>query len=464
MKKKYFKIGVCTLVACMLMACEDKNKENGNDGNVNAETTIMTAQEQKVKLESVATQMVKTFNSEDQKHAVELADELFYKYEDYSWDEVEGYGKEHYAIFRSIARSTRRIVSASAPQMEQSEVYSFPEINATFEANDATRTWEYKGNSDGGIVLRGSSLSGKTIEVKLTGEGNTLEYSREYDGTMITVKLPSKMVYTVCENQMEIIRADINFDIARSSHFRYTMTMKVVNILLNAKANITKNNASASCEMYYGNTELFTTNVELPSCILLDIKQNPTDDDWEEFGEKYEDLEYGVEYGKVIAKANLLKQVQIAMSCENINALYRNLEKVDDKYDSNYDYGWESYRHQQPYNNEIVDLYNKYLDCKVYYSSDIEQAELKFETNWRNATHYDYDTQEYVDWICYYSEPVIYFPKDGTSYAFEDYFTQGAFSNVINLTEDLINSYIKIAKYNEIDPIELDNKPTCLNH
>lgn len=452
----YFKIGAFSLAVCMLAACEKKDK-NENDGNINAETTELTAQEQKVKLEGVATQFIQTFNSEDQKRAVELADELAYKYEDYSWDEVEEYGEDNYVVFRSMARSAKQIAHGGAPQLVQPDIYGFPEINATFEANDYTRSWEYKGSSDGGVVLRCRSIAGSTVEAKVVGEGVAIEYSREYEGTPITIKLPSKMVYTVTENQSEIIRIEMNFDVKRSDHFNYTMTAKVVNISLDAKMNITKNNASASCGAYYGGTELFTASAELPNCILIDIKENPTDDDWEEFGDKYTDLGNGVEYGQVIRKVNLLKQIQIESVCD-MNTLYRAIEKVENKYNNNgyQQHWWEEYYYQKEYNNEIVDVYNKYQSSKIYYSSDVEQAILKYETTWENERYYDYNTGQYVDVTLYDYEPVIYFPKDGTSYAFEDYFTRGAFSNVINLAENLINSYIKIAKYNDIEPVDFD--------
>ena len=49
----------------------------------------------------------------------------------------------------------------------------------------------------------------------------------------------------------------------------------------------------------------------------------------------------------------------------------------------------------------------------------------------------------------------MYFPKDGTSYAFDEYFTESAFASVIQLTEDLVNKYLGLLEFNKIDPVEL---------
>ena len=50
---------------------------------------------------------------------------------------------------------------------------------------------------------------------------------------------------------------------------------------------------------------------------------------------------------------------------------------------------------------------------------------------------------------------MVRFPKDGTTYAFDEYFTESAFGSVIQLAEDLVNKYISLLRYNDIDPADL---------
>ena len=105
------------------------------------------------------------------------------------------------------------------------------------------------------------------------------------------------------------------------------------------------------------------------------------------------------------------------------------------------------------------------MQVGLYYNTPVKQAELQMDLEldeWTDSYggYYDengeYVEEEYVVIKDYDQILVLYFPQNGTTYEFEDYFTEVAFSSVIDLAEDLINSYIKLAKYNEIEPIDFD--------
>ena len=46
-------------------------------------------------------------------------------------------------------------------------------------------------------------------------------------------------------------------------------------------------------------------------------------------------------------------------------------------------------------------------------------------------------------WDCDY---VVYFPIDGSSYNFGEYFTEKRFNTVINTAEDLLKKYIRLSE------------------
>ena len=106
------------------------------------------------------------------------------------------------------------------------------------------------------------------------------------------------------------------------------------------------------------------------------------------------------------------------------------------------EYG-EWFYNTREYNLALSDLVNDNMNISLYYSSDVKQAEIITDVM---ADSYD---NSYYDLI-----PVVYFPKDGTTYAFDEYFTENAFGSVIQLTEDLVNKYISLLRYNEIEPVE----------
>ena len=60
----------------------------------------------------------------------------------------------------------------------------------------------------------------------------------------------------------------------------------------------------------------------------------------------------------------------------------------------------------------------------------------------------------------YDSQLVLYFPQNGTTYQFEDYFTQVAFGSLADMIENLVDNYIKLAEYNKIEPIGLTEVDT----
>lgn len=295
-------------------------------------------------------------------------------------------------------------------------------------------------------------------------------YCYEYYMQPNTAVLPSTITFSLKEADVEHIALEMNFDIEKSKHVNYAMNLKIANLSF---ANITSvNNKEAKCnvEVKCGNKSLISVNAVAPAIVLIDKEDKEEYEDWfwkycEAFYDDDEDVktEGLVQTGFITAEVDLINQLQIKASSKDVAKFYRGLDKIDSYYDEkdgdpeNY---WERYYNQYDYNKAVADWYNTNMQVGLYYNTSVRQAELQMDLEldeW-TSSYWDDETGESEEVVVkdYDQIIVLYFPQNGTTYEFEDYFTEVAFGSVIDMAEDLVNSYIKLAKYNEIEPIDFD--------
>ena len=434
-------LAVLSLV--LTTGCGKDKPDLDPDDVVNPENKELTAEEQKEKLLDVATEFIEVFNTADQKDAVEIFDWIVYNYMDYSWDGVEDYYDGVLDIISTAARSARMLSEGYFTTNAGLEIYDFPKFTGIFEANDRTEAWEYVGESDN-ITLRCKDRNGNPAEVVLTASGEEMEFEYEYwdyDDVRhpFTAVIPSNISLSVKADGTEYIKFDFDFDAQKSSHVKINTEVKITNIVYYLAVSVEKTNVSTECTLKYGDRTLLAVSAAAPSCVLMDKGENM---DWDEWLENYYDaFELGdsdIEFGNLMATANILSQVQIKAESGDPSYIYNRILDLNEEYENEYGYGYYDTRE---YNLEYSDLINDNMNISLYYSSDVKQAEIR--TDVTNDEYY------------YYVSPVVYFPKDGTSYAFDEYFTESAFGSIIQLTEDLVNKYISLLRYNEIEPVEL---------
>ena len=438
---------VAALSFVFMTGCNEKHENPGLDvgDTVNPENDELTAEEQKSKLVDVATEFIGVFNAAEQKDAVEAFDWIVYHYMDYSWDEVgEYYDRVLDDIMSTAARNARSLSEGKFTANAGLEIYDFPKFTGIFEANDQTMSWEYVGESDN-ITLRCKDKDGNPAEAVLAASGKEMEFEYEYWDHDVrhpfTVVIPARISLSVKVNGQEYVKFNFNFDAERSSHVIINTEVTITNIVYKLTVSVEKTSVSTQISLKYGNETLLAASAAAPSCVLMDKGENM---DWEEWLENYYDaFEYGnseIKFGKLMATANILSQVQIKAESNDPSAIYHAVMDLDEKYEM--EYGYEYYDTRE-YNLAYSDLINENMNISLYYSSDVKQAEIITDV----FSDDSYDSY-------YYVSPVVYFPKDGTTYAFDEYFTESAFGSVIQLTEDLVNRYISLLRYNEIEPVE----------
>ena len=179
-----------------------------------------------------------------------------------------------------------------------------------------------------------------------------------------------------------------------------------------------------------------------------------------------------IKTGFVTAEVDIVNQMQIKASSKDIMKFYHELYKLDDLYSEKLG---ESYSIEYDYIKAFADCYNKNMQVGVYYNTPVQQAELQMDVVVIGVRTYEESEEAATDESAmgvtdvmskvrkekvYDSQLVLYFPQNGTTYQFEDYFTQVAFGSLADMIENLVDNYMKLAEYNKIEPIGLTEVDT----
>lgn len=459
MKKNFYLLVL--LLSLVFVACNKNKMEEEFGETSNPEKKELTAQEQKQKMQTVAEELIGVFNTNDQKDVIALADYLIYKYEEYDWDDVYDFYANKFDYVQAAVEGVKALSRGEVSANVSSKVYRFSNFTGVFKANDKTRSWEYEGDSEN-IVLLFENEDGVECraELKATGVEYTFDYEDDYDDDYnLTVDVPSVISFSLKEGDVEHISHTTTLDIEASTSVKQTTSVRFTNITVSTEATATKNNVSGSVLVKYGDRTIFEGSASAPNCKLKDKTDAQEWEDWfEMYGDALWNEDATIKYGNLVGYANILEQVQVKVAVSDLTGYYTACDKLDEEYDDKYDdyecyhkAYWNSYE----YNKDYADLLNNYLTGIIYYSSNVEQARLQFEADSYEDYCYGYDTGEhYADFYDVVS--VIYFPKDDTSYSFDDYFTEKAFSSVIDLTEELANKYLLLFDYIEMERVDLN--------
>lgn len=440
---------------------------------------VLTPEENKDKLLKVANNLIGTFNTDDQKEVIELADGLYEKYEEYSWNEVENYfegqyiekfDSRKYAPMFSLPAYAKAVAlgrKAPSSMTTQSYNFSFESESVVFEANDNTRSWKYRGaSSDNSIIFRFKDKNGNQCEAKLYGEGNTNTYSYDWteeDGYwedyyndywgywdwrwvstgethyVVNAVVPKKINFVLTQGKNKVMEVKLEQDMVKSDHVNMTIDANVANLKWNSDIKIKSTNASTAFSFYYGNEKMLSVTANLPSFKLIDKKDNKSWEEWiEDYADKYEDLLRNI--GNADAMVDVMGELQIKTELNDFGIAYREYLKWEDN---------DAANTRQSY-NKLCDIINEHQTTGLYYNSSVKQADIIAQTavdEW-----YDYYGDRRTD---YYAEGVLKF-DDGSTYAFEEYFNQRPFTNLQYSVEDLINAYIALSDflYDEVGYVE----------
>lgn len=262
--------------------------------------------------------------------------------------------------------------------------------------------------------------------------------------------LPEKIFFTFKHGNEELIRMELKQEMQKNDHAYFTIFARVINLHWDADFRINSTNGSFAVAFYYGDESLISAIALLPSYKLIDKPDEQSYEDWiEQYEERYGDLLRQI--GSADALVDINGKAQGKVNVENGGYIYRDIKRLDDQGVST-----ESQSGAQQY----CEIINDGQTNGIYFNSDTKQADVRMQVFSEERWRYYWDdysgTYREEQYTAYGIEPVLYFPSDRTTYAFEQYFNRKPFTNLQYTLEDLVNAYIRLSNYlyDEVGTVE----------
>lgn len=443
--------------ACLISSCKGGDDPTGGLlDDPKGTMGVLSPDEQKDFLVDVGEELINTFNPNDQKEAVELADELYYKYKNYDWDAISEefedelddiYSTEFESFFGMPRRMIDVINGKKKVSLENKEILlTLSKFGRIIEFDDKNKTVKITKTDDPSVVAKFSDSEGTKCELKVWGEGKEIEGSYTYedghwdynydewvsDGKRtIRVKVPRTIKMHLKHGSNSLISFTFNWDSNIKDYVNTSLNLQVINLVFAEETKVSTTEASAVFSFSYGDKGLIAAAVNLPKYELIDWEggKDITEEEGENWLEEYDDKYKSMlgKVGKGEVKLDIFGKVQLRGGVTDGAALV----------DAYYNWGDKYYNDEQDECQDLCDLLNKYIYLSVYYNNTTtEQAKLLM--------------QVYEDYYGYDIEPIMYFPQDETSIAVMTYFNSSKFLGLVDLVEELANSYIALDKHNLI--------------
>ena len=457
------------MLALVLTGCPDPDSVEPTPTPNPKPTDLLSPDEQKTFLAGVGEELIGIFNPNDQKKAVELADDLYYKYRNYDWSAIgedfeELFDDIYSSEFESFFGMPKRVINAingkQNASLEDLEILlTLSKFGYTIEFDDATKSVKITKTGDAAVVAKFSDSNGTKCELKVYGEGKTIKASYTYEDyywkyyydeygnwigeeridngqRTIKVEVPTTIKMHLKQGSSSLISFTFKWDSDLKDYVNTSLDMKVINLGFKEETKVSTTEASAVFSFTYSDKDVITAAVSLPQYKLIgwDGGNDITEDEginWlEEYGEKYASLLGKV--GKGEAKLDILGKIQIQGGVTDGAALV----------DAYYHWIDKDYNNELDECNDLCKLLNKYIYLSIYYNkTTTEQAKLLMDV----YEKYGYDV-----------EPIMQFPYDDSQIAVMTYFNSSKFLGLLDLVEDLANSYIALDKNNILDLGEVE--------
>ena len=445
MKKTNLFVALVLIVsACVISSCKGPLNNDPTGGLLpepKDTMAVLSPDEQKSYLVEVGKELINTFNPEDQRAAVELADELYSKYQEYDWEAISSefdeelediYSTEFESFFGMPRRMIDAINGKKKVSLEDKEILlTLSKFGRVIEFDDKTQTVKITKTNDPSITAIFSDAKGTKCELKVWGEGKEIEgsFTYEYDESKrtIRVKVPTTIKMHLKHGSNSLISFTFQWDTNIKDYVNTSLSLQVTNLVFAEETKVSTTEASAVFSFSYGDKGLIAAAVSLPKYEAIDWEggKDITEDEgysWlEQYGEKYASMLGTVGKGEV--KLDVLGKIQLRGGVTDGAALV----------DAYYNWGETNYSNELTQYEDLCAFLNKYLYASIYYNNTItEQAKVLM--------------QVYEESYGYSVEPILYFPQDETSIAVMTYFNSSKFLNLFDLVEELANSYIALDK------------------
>ena len=483
--KKHLLILAC---ACFTLAsCGDINKEEtgekpgleelpgigNNEGN--DPTEELAPDQQQAKLQSVGEKLLAEFPAESFETIATIAEEFEKTYN------KEGYDLSEFEEWMRTVTETAYIREYDETSIEN-EYHSISKKNLLILLSNHTGLFTFGPDKVTVSPFEGTkavfNLNGKNYEAEISSSGavTTGYYKYEYhcidnyvnnyvsDGVLhkvkvdrealITIGVPENVSITIKEEGTPLATVNAKFNLNISSEqvqFSTDAFAAEFTILINGyefKLNRTGYEGPASKAQMMatisgngttlitavGTADLFLSNKTVESSYVTDYQDVYTTETQIVF-EKFENFKVAMD---------ILGEIQVTGTCTDMN-------KFDEEYNIIVDaLMYDNSTRPEPNDEEVAAEHTKNIneltEFGVYYDNGSnKQADIEFE--------YFYEYEEWMDDWGYIGSsyqvgihPVIVF-NNGTRNKIEDFFTESAFGNLIDLMNEFVDSYTTVFGY-----------------
>lgn len=417
MKKFYVTLATMLFMSFAFVACggEDDPVDDGDNtetgtgsgsdsGNTGGGSSAqMSSSEEKEYLEKVGNEFIGLFNASDYEDIANLGQEL---------DETEGDG-----IFEDFIEETQTSIYG-----DKTLLLKLANVKGSFESSYKTREWK-KTSSTGDMKMTYTASDGKKWVLTVAHSGNlgtvTIVEDEDYDYSpngnwnyyteTYKMEVPKEVKATLTKAGNTVAEVSLNItnliiekgEPALDSKMSYTMTSKIKDI-------------TATSESTYnpGGSASVKATVKKGTKVLADVKV-----DGKSSMSKGE-----ITNGSGTVNAVILNKLNIKGDITDVKNFVEALDEADhnDENKATFD-RW-------------VNNANSYLNLGLYNNNSTKQATIIIGSD----SEKDYWGSQYHTY--YYAVPMIKF-ADGSTYSFEEYFTETRFRSLVDAFEKLLKEF-----------------------
>lgn len=448
---------------CADATCPDCGKNPCECATPNPDFTPLQPSAQKQKLSDTGQHLMEKFPASEWETYAQLMEDInksVYASEDYNWGTLEDWFEEELeeGYKDSFEENTQGNVIT---RINTSEILIFmANHTGLFECTEnGVVIKDYNGGTKATF-----SLNGKSYEAEISSEGKITEaiyvweeqresFSSDIDGdgrtdntqvnssNTLTVKVgvPEKIIVSLKENGTSLMNIEVGFtpsftkegiDITTDS-FSTTVIASINGFEFSvnkAAYNAATGKAETKTTISKNGEVLFTTSASAD--VNIKVEQKTWEDSWESWdgSQNTQKRTYTYIYVEkaqdITVRMDILGEIQAKGTCSNAMEVNESLELMwDALYDGNTANETEARRHLNNANSK--------MDINIYYDgTSTKQASIK----------YDLICQTYYDWEDWDLIPVIVF-NDSSTYKVEEFFTEEAFSTLIDNFYDFCESF-----------------------
>lgn len=430
--KKIARIMLVSVLAAGMSACSDDDPveegANGDDG----QKSSLTQEQQKQRLESVATEASALLNPEDQRQVIELAN---YWNNEYGGLDIP---EEWDAVANTPLNTPAHILGHIGTALKHGDIstlawgasnyyYEFSRFTGVFEANNGY-SWQKVGESSD-IVFRFKDAAGRqvVVTVKATGSNNEVVYN-DYD--KYTIVAPRTVETTVVDNGSTLVHSVVNVNINEQGHaVSMTVSADIANVHAEASLDATDTRIVSNGGIIVGgrnlvNYDAVVTGQNMANRAELErLIDNPSKS------------AFSAMFKMADATVDVLGKVQVKGNLTDTYVVYDLFDKYFD------DDGYDSKEAARQACQAACDELGRQLKGRLYFDgSNVVEAEIIYA-----PTLDEYENPYYPEygWWEWYIDPLFKF-SDGTTYSIGGYFDNGRFASVENTWTNLWNSYSRL--------------------